>query len=192
MKKLLAIMAAASALALAAPAAMADPPWQSINQRQVQLDQRIDGGVRNGSLTRNEAASLRAEFQRIAALENQYRRNGLTYAERADLDRRFDALSARISYDRHDNDNRGGWQSINQRQANLDARIDAGVRDGSLSRREATRLRTEFRSIANLEANYRRSGGGLSASERADLDRRFDRLSAQIRDQRHDHDGRRG
>lgn len=82
-----------------------------------------------------------------------------------------------------------GWQSINQRQANLDRRIDQGVRNGQLSRREAVRLRSEFNQIARLEARYRR--GGLTQWERADLDRRFDRLSAQIRYERRDRDGRR-
>ncbi|OGN46018.1 MAG: hypothetical protein A2795_00285, partial [Caulobacterales bacterium RIFCSPHIGHO2_01_FULL_67_30] len=38
----------------------------------------------------------------------------------------------------------GHWSSINARQANLDRRIDQGVRSGQLSRREATRLRGEF------------------------------------------------
>ena len=81
------------------------------------------------------------------------------------------------------------WQSINQRQAQLDRRIDQGVRSGQLSRREATRLRSEFNSLVRLETQYRR--GGLSAWERTDLDRRFDRLSAQIRVERNDRDNRR-
>ena len=84
----------------------------------------------------------------------------------------------------------GNWQTINQRQATLDRRIDQGVRNGSLSRREASRLRGEFNSLIRLEANYRR--GGLNNWERADLDRRFDRLSASIRYERRDHDNRRG
>lgn len=84
----------------------------------------------------------------------------------------------------------GAWQSINARQANLDRRIDRGVRNGQLSRREAVRLRGEFNSLLRLEANYRRSG--LTAWERADLDRRFDRLSAQIRYERGDRDNWRG
>ena len=82
-----------------------------------------------------------------------------------------------------------GWQSINLRQRQLDQRIDVGVRNGQLSRREAVRLRAEFRQIARLEASYRR--GGLTQWERADLDRRFDRLSAQIRYERRDRDNRR-
>ena len=81
-----------------------------------------------------------------------------------------------------------GWQTINQRQRNLDARIDQGVRSGQLTRTEAARLRTEFRNLANLEARYRR--GGLSNWERRDLDQRFDRLSAKIRVERRDRDHR--
>ncbi len=85
--------------------------------------------------------------------------------------------------------NYNGWQPINLRQANLDRRIDQGVRNGQLNRREATRLRGEFNALARLEVNYRR--GGLTAWERNDLDRRFDRLSAQVRNDRRDVDHRR-
>lgn len=86
--------------------------------------------------------------------------------------------------------NVGSWQSINQRQANLDRRIDQGTRNGQISRREATRLRGEFSGLLRLEDQYRR--GGLTQWERADLDRRFDRLSAGIRYERRDNDNRRG
>lgn len=83
------------------------------------------------------------------------------------------------------------WQSVNQRQDTLERRIDQGVRRGDLTRAEAQRLRGQFREIAQLERQYRRSGGGLSARERADLDRKFDRLSQRIYAQRHDHQARR-
>ena len=83
------------------------------------------------------------------------------------------------------------WQNINARQARLEARIDQGVRSGSLNRVEAQRLRAEFKDLNRLEASYRRSGGGLNARERADLDRRFDALSARIKVQKHDRQGRR-
>lgn len=85
----------------------------------------------------------------------------------------------------------GGWQGINQRQAQLDQRIDRGVRSGQLNRREAERLRSEFRGISNLEHRYRRSGGGLNMAERRDLDRRFDALSRKIRWERNDRNYRR-
>ncbi len=82
--------------------------WVSINQRQRQLDRRIDQGVRNGQLTRREAQSLRREFNQLARLEANYRRNGISRWERQDLDRRFDVLEARIRYERRDRDDRRG------------------------------------------------------------------------------------
>ena len=139
MKKLttLTLIGAASALALSATAASAqdygrhdgyrDAPrsdyrdvprsdyrgdrnaWVSINQRQAQLDHRIDQGLRNGSLNRREAYRLRSEFNQIARLEARYRSNGLSGWERADLDRRFDQLSAQIRYERHDNQYGSGY-----------------------------------------------------------------------------------
>lgn len=188
MKKLLAIAVAAGALAVAAPASAQS--WQNINQRQANLDARIDAGVRSGDLTRNEAARLRNEFRDLARLEARYRSsNGLSRGERADLDRRFDLLSQRIRFERHDRQDRN-WQPINQRQRNLDARIDAGLRNGQLSRTEAYNLRREYGEIAALENRYRRNG--LSNAERADLDRRFDRLSRMVQAERNDRNNRWG
>ncbi|CAN7572934.1 hypothetical protein LJR225_004260 [Phenylobacterium sp. LjRoot225] len=82
------------------------------------------------------------------------------------------------------------WQPINERQANLERRIDQGVRSGDLTRPEAARLRTQYREIARLEARYRHTGDGLSAWERRDLNSRFDRLSQNIRAERHDRQDR--
>lgn len=81
--------------------------WMNINQRQEQLDRRIDRGIRTGRLTRNEAIRLRSEFRHLARLESRYRVNGLSGWERADLDRRFDVLSDRIRWERNDGDRYG-------------------------------------------------------------------------------------
>lgn len=102
MKRFLIPLLAASTLAMAAPA-MA----QNINARQDTIERRIDMGVRNGALTRNEAVRLRADYRQIVRLENQYRRNGLSTWERRDLNRRLDALSTRIRVERRDRDYRG-------------------------------------------------------------------------------------
>ena len=76
------------------------------------------------------------------------------------------------------------------RVARLDDRIDRGIRSGGLTRNEAWRLKGDLRETDRLEARYRRDG--LNRWEREDLDRRFDRISAQIRYERHDRDyGRR-
>lgn len=82
------------------------------------------------------------------------------------------------------------WQPIASRQANLDARIDQGIRSGALNRAEAGRLHAQLLDTVRLEGRYRRSGG-LSVGERRDLDRRFDAISARIRVQKHDRQHRR-
>jgi len=84
------------------------------------------------------------------------------------------------------------WEPIRERQADLEHRIDQGVRAGQLTRREAGRLRDQFRDIQRLEARYRRTDGGrLTPGERADLDRRYDRLSQHIYAEKHDDQTRR-
>lgn len=191
MRKLLAMAVAAGALAAAAPASA--QMWQSINQRQAQLDARIDAGVRDGSLTRQEAFRLRGEFNDLARLEASYRASGgLDLRERADLDRRFDALSAQIRYQRNDDQQRGygrggygdEWTPISWRDRQIQARINAGIRNRTLSPREVDRLRDEFHDLLRVEARYMRNG--MNRFERFDLDRRYDRLNyritAEIRD----------
>ena len=196
MKKLILTLLAATAIGAVAAPAMAQPGWRAINERQRELDDRIDDGVRRGCLTRIEAARLRTEFQRIVFLERNYRRSGsgLTSWERRDLDQRLDRLQQDIRRQCRDGDDRWDgsvpWENINQRQRRLDDRIDRGVRRGCLSMREAERLRLEFRNISYIENNYRRSGGGLNSWERQDLDRRFDRLGADIKRQCNDGDWR--
>ena len=81
-------------------------------------------------------------------------------------------------------EDRGRWVSINERQDRLERRIDRGLQRGDLTRREAFRLRREMDDVARLEHRYRMNG--LSNWERTDLDRRFDRLAAQIRWERND------
>jgi hypothetical protein len=169
--------------------------WQPINVRQAVLEQRIRSGINTGQLNAAEATRLRAEFNTIVALEATYRRSGgfLSIAERRDLDQRLTALNTRIMAQRNDRQVAGGgaWVSINQRQANLFARIEQGVRNGALTRAEAERLRAEFNQILGMERAYRASGNVLTVAERADLDRRMNALSARIFVQKHDRQDRR-
>ena len=108
MKKMMISIMAVSALAATTAPAMAQG-WMSINQRQANLDRRIDQGVRSGQLDRREANRLRAEFNSLVRREHAYRRGGLSNWERADLDRRFDRLSAQIRYERRDNQYGAGY-----------------------------------------------------------------------------------
>lgn len=95
-------IAAMGVVAVALPSIASAAPWQSINARQDRIEQRINQGIRSGALTRNEAVRLRSDFRSIANLEARYRRGGLSASERRDLDRRFDALSARVKVQKRD------------------------------------------------------------------------------------------
>ncbi len=86
----------------------AAPAWVSVGQRQANLQQRIEFGLRTGALTRSEAYRLRAELQSIERLERRYRAGGLNRWEMADLDQRMDGLSRRIFVQNRDDDRRYG------------------------------------------------------------------------------------
>jgi hypothetical protein len=121
-KTLLAALAATAGLAAAAgPAAAQDwrydherydryENWdrgdREIDFRQARLEDRIQDGVRDGSLTWQEARALHDETRQIARLEARYRYDGLNGWERADLDRRLDRLDQQIRYERHDGEYR--------------------------------------------------------------------------------------
>lgn len=110
MKKFALMIAGLGIATAALPSAAVAAPWQNINQRQAQIDQRIDRGIRNGALSRREGTALRGEFRQIAQLENRYRRTGggLSVQERRDLDQRMNRLSTRIKIERNDRNNRNG------------------------------------------------------------------------------------
>ncbi len=101
---ILSLMAAASLAAVAAPAFAQGPrssDWQPLSQRQDNIERRIDEGVRSGQLTHREARSLQDQFHSLLRLEDRYRHDGLNPRERADLERRYDALADRVRFDRH-------------------------------------------------------------------------------------------
>jgi len=78
----------------------------------------------------------------------------------------------------------GDGFGIDQRINDIGGRIDRGARDGSLSFREVRYLRGELDGIRRLEVRYGRDG--LDRRERAELNGRLDRLSYQVRGDRHD------
>ena len=75
---------------------------------------------------------------------------------------------------------------INARERRQQERIRQGERSGELTRREAARLEAEQARIRVDEAYARRSGDGLTAKERARLERELNRSSKDIYKQKHD------
>jgi len=78
--------------------------------------------------------------------------------------------------------------ALNQREAELRARIDRAVARHQISRQQARRLRMELRRIEVVEQQYRRHG--LTRAEYNLLNARLDRVQAQLQVTRH-HDQRR-
>ena len=75
---------------------------------------------------------------------------------------------------------------INHREHREQQRINQGIRNGELTRREAVRLEQGMAKIRTDERYARLSGGGISPRERARLDREMNRESRAIYRQKHD------
>ena len=74
---------------------------------------------------------------------------------------------------------------VDQREANQQKRIDAGVASGQLTARETNRLDKQQGRIALVEANDK-ADGKVTGKERRQLHRMQDRASKNIRAQKHD------
>jgi hypothetical protein len=96
-------------LRLAVRTGGAGDSYVAMEDRKLDLDARIDQGLRSGQLTAAEADALRDQFDDIARVEASYRVDGLSPEERADLNRRFDELSTSIRIARSDADRTYGW-----------------------------------------------------------------------------------
>ena len=74
---------------------------------------------------------------------------------------------------------------VDQREANQQARIDAGVASGQLTARETNRLDKQQARIAKVEAKDK-ADGTVTKSERVELHRMQNRASKNIYVQKHD------
>jgi len=176
MRKTTLLLAATAALTLGATTASAQL-WLPIIERQAIMNDRIDAGLATGEITASQASLMRADMAALVSLEGRYRYGGLSSRERLDLDRRYALIDDQMRFALRD-DADASFAALEDRKADLDARIDRRVSSGQLTSAEAAALRDDFDAIASVEADYRIDG--LSPSERADLNRRFADLSARI------------
>jgi Ni/Co efflux regulator RcnB len=99
-------------------------------------------------------------------------------------------------YDRSDDrvDGRYGQSygsDMRARYQRIEAKIQRGLRNRTLSYREGDRLTQQLRSLKMTDRQYRISGGRLTRWEQRDLEQRADRLEMQLRRERRDGDDRR-
>lgn len=127
--------------------------WEPLAGQEVAFNARVAAALRARDITRTESTRLRSDFQALVRLEAQYERDGLDARERQDLEARYADLNRRVGDD-YVPGNGGGYGDPHATQ--IEARIAAGVRDGSISRTEAVRLRAELADLsrrwADLEA----------------------------------------
>lgn len=77
-------------------------------------------------------------------------------------------------------------QRIENRKERQKARVAEGVKSGELTKKEAAEIRARKHDLNQQIREDRKDGGGLSAAERAKIEKRQDRISKDIYKQKHD------
>ncbi len=151
-------------------------------ERRPQFEARIDGAVRDGSLSRNEADQMRREFNDIVRLEAQYAAGGSVSAQQqTDLRMRYRALMQRSTnqgYQQAGLEDDGEWQPLSNHSREFEQRVNEGLRNRQLTQTQARQLRTDWRNLAQLETNYRRNG--INAREQTDLWTRYNAINDRL------------
>ena len=128
--------------------------WERLADQTAAFDARVAAALRAREISRAESTRLRADFQALVRLEAQYERDGLSQREREDLETRYADLNRRVGDDYVPGNGGGGYGDPHAMQ--IEARIAAGLRDGSITRADAARYREELRDLsrrwADLEA----------------------------------------
>jgi hypothetical protein len=191
---LLALIASTASAQTAAPVVVSPAAKGPVTaQRDVNQQNRIEEGLKSGSLSTREAALLERDQAEIDRLQAKSLKDGkLTPAERARLDAAQDRSSKRIARAKH-NDVQGNPQSASsqrmqanvQRNANQEARIQQGLQSGELTGKEAAKLERGQARVSAQEAQAGRDGK-ISKKEQAGIQRAEDRQSKKIYRQKHD------
>lgn len=165
----------------------------SETQRDVNQQQRIDNGLKSGQLTTREAAGLERQESRVDHAEAGALKDGkLSAAEKSRIQTMQNRSSANISKESHNGQtgNPNSASSVRMqadvaRDANQERRIQAGVKNGSLTNHEVSKLE---RGQARGDHSVARAGrnGVVSAAEQRRLQRAENRRSARIRREKHD------
>ena len=157
----------------------------AIDRAQETISLRIQQGMASGHITPSEARELYRRDRDIEIRESRFKANGsATPQERQQLRSDLDGLGAeveRMMSNRDivqpvDNTNTNG---IDNRQQDISARIDEGVRSGSLTQRQARSLQMRERAIARHEVSYKRDGV-VTQQERRQLRNELARLSSDL------------
>ncbi len=193
MNRTLPVIALVAAALGSSFAASAQTTAASSTQRDVRQEQRIENGLRSGTITPREDAALQRDEAHVDRLQAKDLKDGsLSPAEKARLTAAQDKASRDIHAAKANGVDGNPLSASSQRaqadtQRNIDQqkRIAAGVKDGSLTRHEAGSLE---RGQSHVDAREARAGadGHVSAAEQRRIARADKRQSARIHHERHD------
>jgi hypothetical protein len=167
-------------------------------QRDVNQQQRIEQGLKSGSLNTREAAGLERGEARIDRMESNAAKDGtLSPAEKARIQRAQNQESRRInrleSNAARGNPNSASSQRMQadvQRNVNQERRIEQGIQSGKLTNREAAKLE---RGQARVDRAEARAGadGRVGANEQRRIQKAENKQSKRIYREKHDAQTRR-
>ena len=176
----------ASILLAASVGAFAQTAASSV-QRDVNQQQRIENGLQNGSITSREASQLERDQTKVDKLQAKDLKDGkLSDAERARLAAAQNKASRDINTAEHNGVNANPLSASSQRSqaevqrnVNQEKRIESGVQNGSLTKREAGKLEAGQARVDHKEAVAGRDGN-VSAKDEAKVQRAENHQSKKI------------
>lgn len=143
------------------------------------IDKQIAAASINGRITNEEERAIKAEKDRLNALEFQCRSSDgrLTAGESILIVSEWEKLRRNVK--RQTQDRERDLSDIDARQAKVSRRIAEGLATGRITPREADRLTKEFENIAAQEAQFR-ADGGLSYGESLNLGISLEQLTRHV------------
>ena len=167
-------------------------------QRDANQQQRIEQGLKSGSLNTREASRLEQGEARIDKMEAKAEKDGkLSPAEKARIQRAQNQESRDINRLENNaakgNPNSASSQRMQadvQRNVNQERRIEQGVKSGQLTNREVGKLENGQARVDRAEARAG-ANGHVSAKEQQRIQKDENQQSKRIYKQKHDKQTRR-
>ncbi len=150
-----------------------------IRARMDGLEQRIDEGVKAGTLTAQEAKSVQNELAGIRKGFDSAVQNGLSEREAKHFNGRLDALSKKVYREKHDREDARSAGKIEEKIGSLQKRIDTASGRGALTPAETKKLQSGLDGIRK-HYEHAQKDGKLTDQEIRSIRNQLDSLSKRI------------
>jgi uncharacterized membrane protein YebE (DUF533 family) len=150
-----------------------------VDRREQNQQNRVAGGLKDGSITSREAAKIERDEAKIQRDEARAKADGVVTArERARLNRELNHTSREIHRDRKNS------PGVDRREQNQQNRVANGLKNGSLTSGEAAKIERDEAKIQRDEARAK-ADGVVTAREKARLNRELNHTSREISRDKH-------